>query len=176
MAKDEIRPIQPNDQNHILSLYSLLNQHALTMARKANNTLLQKAKKSKSDEFYTQLSDIESELKHYKNHFKGNFFNYFSANFKPLGIKKLISASYRKQAIDLLNNKKAESGFYAEYEGERGEAKKEEVDIIHFNGDGDFRSKESIELLKQADIVVTNPPFSLIREYVAQLIKYDKNF
>ena len=105
MAKDGIRPIQPNDQNHILSLYSLLNQYALTMARKANNTLLQKAKKSKSDEFYTQLSDIESELKHYKNQFKGkvvycncddprvsNFFKYFSANFKPLGIKKIISA------------------------------------------------------------------------------------
>ena len=189
MAKDGIRPIQPNDQNHILSLYSLLNQYALTMARKANNTLLQKAKKSKSDEFYTQLSDIESELKHYKNQFKGkvvycncddprvsNFFKYFSANFKPLGIKKIISACYRKQVIDSFNIEKTESGFYAEYEGEKGEAKKEEVDIIHFNGDGDFRSKESIELLKQADIVVTNPPFSLFREYVAQLIKYDKKF
>jgi len=162
------------------------------MARRATNKLLQKAKKSKSDEFYTQLSDIESELKHYKNQFKGkvvycncddprvsNFFKYFSSNFEQLGLKKLISACYRKQEIDLFNSEKTESGFYFEYEGEtakKGATKKDEIDIVHFKGDGDFRSKESIELLKQSDIVVTNPPFSLFREYVAQLIKYDKNF
>ncbi len=162
------------------------------MARKATNKLLQKAKKAKSDEFYTQLSDIESELKHYKNQFKGkivycncddprvsNFFKYFSANFKQLGLKKLISACYRKQEIDLFNSEKTESGFYFEYEGEiakKGAINKNESDIVHFKGDGDFRSKESIELLKQADIIVTNPPFSLFREYVAQLIKFDKKF
>lgn len=157
------------------------------MARKASNKLLQKAKKSKSDEFYTQLSDIESELKHYENHFKdkvvycncddprvSNFFKYFFSNFEQLGLKKLISACYKEQEMDLFNSKKTESGFYFEYEGE--EVKRDVIDVIHFKGDGDFRSKESIELLKQADIVVTNPPFSLFREHVAQLVKYDKQF
>ncbi len=162
------------------------------MARNANNKLLQKAKKSKSDEFYTQLSDIESELKHYKNHFKdkvvycncddprvSNFFKYFSSNFQQLGLKKVVSACYKKQEIDLFNSEKTGSGFYFEYESEnvkRGATNKDEMDIVHFKGDGDFRSKESIELLKQSDIVVTNPPFSLFREYVAQLIKYNKKF
>jgi len=162
------------------------------MARKASNKLLQKAKKSKSDEFYTQLSDIESELKHYKNQFKdkvvycncddprvSNFFKYFSSNFEQLGLKKLISACYRKQELDLFNSEKTESGFYYEYEGEKvksSASNKDEIDIVHFERDGDFRSKESIELLKQSDIVVTNPPFSLFREHVAQLIKYDKKF
>ncbi len=162
------------------------------MARKASNKLLQKAKKLKSDEFYTQLSDIESELKHYKNHFKdkvvycncddprvSNFFKYFSSNFKELGLKKLISACYRNQEIDLFSSKKTENGFYSEYEGEKVKKdviNNDKIDIIRFKGDGDFRSKESIELLKQSDIVVTNPPFSLFREYVAQLIKYDKKF
>ncbi|MFK7949504.1 MAG: adenine-specific methyltransferase EcoRI family protein [Saprospiraceae bacterium] len=162
------------------------------MARKASNKLLQKAKKSKSDEFYTQLSDIESELKHYEHHFKNkvvycncddprvsNFFKYFYSNFKKLGLKKLIAACYRNQEIDLFSSKKTENGFYFEYEGEKvkkGTTSKNKIDIVYFKGDGDFRSKESIELLKQSDIVVTNPPFSLFREYVAQLIKYDKKF
>ncbi len=162
------------------------------MARKATNKLLQKAKKSKSDEFYTQLSDIERELKYYKNHFKNkvvycncddpnvsNFFKYFVSNFEQLGLKKLIAACYRKQEVDLFSNKKIEHGFYAEYEGEKVKSDishKDEMDIIYFKGDGDFRSKESIELLKQSDIVVTNPRFSLFRQYVAQLIQYDKKF
>lgn len=158
------------------------------MARKATNKLLQKAKKSKSDEFYTQLSDIESELQHYKNHFKNkvvycncddptisNFFNYFASNFKELGLKKLIASCYRKQEIDLFNTEKTESGFFYKYTGNEN-IKPKSTDIIHFKGDGDFRSAESIELLKQADIVVTNPPFSLFREYVAQLIEYNKQF
>ena len=160
------------------------------MARKATNKLLQKAKKSKSDEFYTQLSDIESELKHYKNHFKGkvvfcncddprisNFFNYFATNFKELGLKKLIAACYREQVRDLFNTEEVENGFFFEYTGTEEEKNKPtSTDIVYFKGDGDFRSRESIELLKQSDIVVTNPPFSLFREYVAQLIKYDKKF
>ena len=159
------------------------------MARKATNKLLQKAKKAKSDEFYTQLSDIESELQHYKTHFKNkvvycncddprisNFYNYFALNFKELGLKKLISSCYIKQERDLFNPE-SENGFYYEYIGSEGEnVKPNSTDIIHFNGDGDFRSAESIELLKQADIIVTNPPFSLFREYVAQLVKYDKKF
>jgi hypothetical protein len=159
------------------------------MARKATNKLLQKAKKSKSDEFYTQLCDIESELQHYKSHFKNkvvfcncddprtsNFFNYFYEDFKGLGLKKLSTSCFREQAGDLLNEQ-GESGFFFEYAGAEGEENKQSLaDIVHFNGDGDFRSPESIELLKQSDIIVTNPPFSLFREYVAQLVKYDKKF
>ncbi len=158
------------------------------MARKATNKLLQEAKKSKSDEFYTQLSDIESELQHYKGHFKNkvvycncddptisNFFNYFASNFKELGLKKLIASCCKKQEIDLFNTEKTESGFFYEYTGKET-IKPHSTDITYFKGDGDFRSMESIELLKQADIVVTNPPFSLFREYVAQLIDFDKQF
>ena len=154
------------------------------MTRKVQHSLLRKAKKNKNDEFYTQLSDIESELQHYKSHFKNkvvfcncdsprisNFFKYFASNFKELGIKKLITAYYRKQERDLFNNEEFENGFFFEYTGVE-----DEDDIIHFKGDGDFRSAESIELLKQSDIVVTNPPFSLFREYVDQLVKYNKKF
>ena len=160
------------------------------MGRNATNKLLQKAKKSKSDEFYTQLSDIESELQHYESHFENkvvycncddpqisNFFNYFASNFKKLGLKKLISASYTKQKMNLFNIEDFKSGFFYEYSGaEEEKIKPSSTDIIQFKGDGDFRSAESIELLKQSDIVVTNPPFSLFREYVAQLVKYDKKF
>ena len=160
------------------------------MARNATNELLQNAKKSKSDEFYTQLSDIESELQHYKSHFKdkvvfcncddpriSNFFNYFASNFKELGLKKLITACYREQVRDLFNTEEDGNGFFFEYTGkERENNKPSSSDIVYFNGDGDFRSSESIKLLKKSDIVVTNPPFSLFREYVAQLIKYDKKF
>ncbi len=160
------------------------------MARNATNKLLQKAKKSKSDEFYTQLSDIESELQYYKCHFEGkvvfcncddprisNFFNYFVSNFKALGLKRLISACYKEQVRDLFNTAEDKNGFFFEYTGTENEKKKPSSDdIVYFKGDGDFRSAESIELLKQSDIVVTNPPFSLFREYVSQLVKFDKKF
>ncbi len=160
------------------------------MARKATNKTLQRAKESKSDEFYTQYSDIERELKHYKDEFKdkvifcncddpriSNFFNYFASNFKKLGLKKIITACYRKQKKDLFNTEEFESGFFYEYSGVKGEKIRPNLDdIIQFKGDGDFRSSESIQLLKQVDIVVTNPPFSLFREYVAQLVKYDNKF
>lgn len=160
------------------------------MARKATNKLLQKAKESKSDEFYTQFSDIESELQYYKDHFKNkvvfcncddprisNFFNYFASNFKDLGLKKIIASCHIKQERNLFNTKKFESGFFYEYSGTQGEKlKPSSNDVIRFKGDGDFRSAESIELLKQSDIVVTNPPFSLFREYADQLVKYNKKF
>lgn len=160
------------------------------MVRNATNKLLQKAKESKSDEFYTQLSDIESELQHYKDNFKdkvvfcncddpriSNFFNYFVLNFKELGLKKLIASCYRKQERDLFSTKEFESGFFYEYSGTEFEKiNPSSNDIIHFEGDGDFRSNESIELLKKSDIIVTNPPFSLFREYMDQLVKYDKKF
>lgn len=156
------------------------------------NKNLNKAKSSKKDEFYTQLSDIERELKHYKKHFKdkvvycncddprvSNFFHYFSYNFEKLGLKKLITTCYKNQNMDSFSQNDAERAIYLEYNGDKNgnfEPNPEEIGIIHLKGDGDFRSKESIELLKQADIVVTNPPFSLFREYVAQLIEYDKKF
>lgn len=160
------------------------------MARNATNKLLQQAKKSKSDEFYTQLSDIESELQHYNNHFRNkvvycncddptisNFFKYFALNFKELGLKKLIASCYREQEMDLFNSYKTESGSFYEYSGTDEEnITPTSKDIVYFNGDGDFRSSESIELLKQSDIVVTNPPFSLFREFVAQLVKFKKDF
>ena len=160
------------------------------MARNATNELLQNAKKSKSDEFYTQLSDIESELQHYKIHFENkvvycncddpgnsNFYKYFASNFKELGLKKLIASCYREQVRDLFNTKEDENGFFYEYTGKEEENNKPSLsDIVYFKGDGDFRSKESVDLLKQSDIVVTNPPFSLFREHVDQLVKYHKKF
>ncbi len=160
------------------------------MARKATNKLLQKAKKSKSDEFYTQLCDIESELKFYKTHFKdkvvfcncddpriSNFFKYFATNFEELGIKKIITSCYREGAESLFNDKAPETGFYFEYTNTNEERTElNSPKIKKFEGSGDFRSLESIELLKKSDIVVTNPPFSLFREYVEQLVKYDKKF
>jgi hypothetical protein len=162
------------------------------MARIATNINLQKAKKEKNDEFYTILSDIEKELRHYKQHFKGktvfcncddprisNFFHYFSYNFENLGLKKLITTCYKNQDMELFTANKSEKAIYLEYTGDKNGNKvpdAEEIGIVNLKGDGDFRSSESIELLKQADIVVTNPPFSLFREYVEQLIKYEKKF
>lgn len=150
------------------------------------------AKLAKADEFYTRLSDIEKELKHYKRHFKGkvvylncddprasNFFHYFSYNFEVLGLKKLIAACYKSQDGDLFSQGDSEEAIYLEYTGDKNNNRVpdlDEIGIKSFKGDGDFRSNESIELLKQADIVVTNPPFSLFREYVAQLIQHEKKF
>jgi hypothetical protein len=160
------------------------------MARKATNKLLQKAKKSKSDEFYTQLCDIESELRYYRSHFKdktvycncddpriSNFFKYFANNFEELKIKKLSTSCYREQSGDLFGDRNQDGGFFFEYTNTiKEKSKLNTPEIKLFNGDGDFRSSESIELLKKSDIVVTNPPFSLFREYVEQLVKYDKKF
>ncbi|MCB6062670.1 adenine-specific methyltransferase EcoRI family protein [Flavobacterium psychrophilum] len=162
------------------------------MAVKAQNKNLHSAKSNKKDEFYTQLSDIEKELKHYKNHFKdkvvlcncddprvSNFFHFFSYNFERFGLKKLIATCYKSQDADLFSENKSERAIYLEYDGDKNGdniPNPEEIGIRHLQGDGDFRSKECIELLKQADIIVTNPPFSLFREYVAQLVEYDKKF
>ena len=162
------------------------------MNKKTINKDLNKAKKAKKDEFYTQLPDIERELSHYTRHFKrkvvlcncddprvSNFFHYFSYNFEKLRLKKLITTCYKNQDMDLFSQNKSEKAIYLEYQGDKNDNKvpdPEEIGIKHLKGDGDFRSEECIKLLKQADIVVTNPPFSLSREYVAQLIKYDKKF
>ena len=161
----------------------------------SNNQSLGKARQAKKDEFYTQLSDIEYELKNHQKHFRGktvlcncddprisNFFHYFSHNFEKLGLKKLITTCYKSQQRDLFSKNDSEKAIKLEYGG-GGYGKNnnrvpdpDEIGIVHLKSDGDFRSKECIEILKQADIVCTNPPFSLFREYVAQLIQYKKKF
>lgn len=162
------------------------------MARNIEHSQFTDAKKNKKDEFYTQLSDIERELKHYKKHFKNkivlcncddpfisNFFNYFALNFEKLGLKKLITTCFKSQSMDLFSKNDSEQAIYLEYTGDKNGNSipdAEEIGVKPLKKDGDFRSKECIELLKEADIVVTNPPFSLFREYVAQLIEYDKKF
>lgn len=180
------------------------------------NSSLNKANKAKKDEFYTQLADIEAELKHYRKHFKGkvvlcncddpfesNFFKYFAMNFNFLGLKKLIATCY--QGSPIIGEQFGQLSLFDITEQEalprRYPYKIEITDVADTNGDGavdltdveyllrntknalallngsgDFRSEECVEILKQADIVVTNPPFSLFREYVAQLIEYDKQF
>ena len=156
------------------------------------NKNLNKAKEAKKDEFYTQLEDINNELRHYREHFRGktvlcncddprvsNFFTYFAYNFEFLGLKKLITTCYKNQNIDLFSQNKSEQAVYLVYEGDKNGdhiPNAEEIGVRPLKGDGDFRSKECIELLKEADIVVTNPPFSLFREYVTQLMEYDKKF
>ena len=158
----------------------------------AGNKNLNAATKAKEDEFYTPLFDIEEELKHYTHHFKGktvlcncddpqvsNFFHYFAYNFERLGLKKLITTCYKNQQTQMFYNNRCEQAVYLIYEGDKNGNRvpdPEEIGVRPLKGDGDFRSRECIELLKQADIVVTNPPFSLFREYMAQLIEYGKQF
>ena len=150
------------------------------MAQK--NTNLHAAKAAKNDEFYTQLCDIENELKHYKEFFKGkvvycncddkresNFFKYFSMNFEHLGLKKLICTGYKAEG----------QGVVYIYEGDKNNNRMvddEEIEIRYLQGNGDFRSEECVAFLEEADVVVTNPPFSLFREYVKQLMDYGKKF
>lgn len=146
------------------------------------NANLTNAKKAKNDEFYTQLTDIEKEMRHYKDFFKGkvvycncddaresNFFKYFSLNFEHLGLKKLISTGFKADG----------KGVVLIYEGDKNGNRiidDEEIVVNELQGNGDFRSAECIEFLKECDVVVTNPPFSLFREYVAQLMEYGKKF
>ena len=150
------------------------------MAKK--NTNLCNARTAKNDEFYTQLSDIEKEMAHYKDFFKGkvvycncddaresNFFKFFANNFESLGLKKLITTGYKENG----------KGVKLVYEGDKNGSfmvDDEEVVITELEGNGDFRSEECIDPLKECDVVVTNPPFSLFREYVAQLMEYGKKF
>lgn len=177
--------------------------------------LLDKAKKNKADEFYTQLPDIEAELRHYKDQlrdkvvfcncddpYESNFFKYFAMNFNFLGLKKLIATSYSGspvagQQLPLFdvqglqgNGTDARHPHKIEISEVRDENADGAIDLADveyllknrkntltlLKGDGDFRSPECIDLLKEADIVVTNPPFSLFREYVAQLMEYEKKF
>ena len=153
---------------------------------------LRKAKREKNDDFYTQLSDIENELKHYQHHFQdkvvycncddpkiSNFYHYFSHKFHSLGLKKLITTCYKSGQHDMFSSNDNEKSVWLECgKGivEDGGYSPSEPVVRWLKGDGDFRSAECVELLRQADIVVTNPPFSLFREYVAQLIEYEKKF
>lgn len=156
------------------------------------NKNLWNAKKTKNDEFYTQLVDIENELKRYKDQFRwkvvlcncddprvSNFFHYFSYNFEQLWLKKLITTCYKNQETDIFSTNNSEKAIYLKYEWDKDGDRIpniSEIWVKKLKWDGDFRSPECIELLKQADIVVTNPPFSLFREYVSQLVQYDKKF
>ena len=141
------------------------------------NDNLHKARKNKNDEFYTQLADIEKELVHYVDFFKGktvycncddaresNFFKYFYNKFEELGLKKLIATGYKENG----------HGVVLVYEGDKNDNR--EIKVTELQGDGDFRSEECIGFLKEADVIVTNPPFSLFREYVKQLMEYNKKF
>ncbi len=175
------------------------------MGETSKNSNLHLAKADKNDEFYTQLANISDELKHYKSHFKGkvvycncddpyesNFFRYFALNFNELGLKKLICTCYADSLVadtqlSLAQKSRAYKVELSEVIDINGDGATDLRDInamlcmnkyrpIMLDGDGDFRSEECIEMLKEADIVVTNPPFSLFREYIAQLIEYDKKF
>ena len=169
------------------------------------------AKEGKKDEFYTQLVDIEKEMRFFKDKFEGkvvycncddpyesNFFKFFALNFNRLKLKKLVSVSYvgspiAGEEVSLfeeegkeykITNKKAYKVVLTELKDVTGDGRENLEDvkeiikhrIRYLKGDGDFRSEESVELLKQADIVVTNPPFSMFREYLSQLVKYNKQF
>lgn len=177
--------------------------------------LFDKAKKNKADEFYTRMPDIEKELRHYKDQFRGkvvfcncddpyesNFFKYFAMNFNFLGLKKLIATSYTDSPVaggqlslfdvkgleeSCSSTKQAQKIEISEVKDENADGAVDLADVEYLlknkkntltilKGDGDFRSEECIELLKEADIIVTNPPFSLFREYVGQLIEYGKKF
>lgn len=144
------------------------------------NKNLHKAKRNKNDEFYTQIADIERELRHYTKHFKNKvvfcncddpdwsaFTKYFALNFDRLKLKKVISTHYEE----------GKSSYKLEIT--RQLKNTEEISSlprVPLEGDGDFRSEECIEILREADIVVTNPPFSLFREYIALLIAHEKKF
>lgn len=154
------------------------------------NSNLQKAKASAKDEFYTQLEDIENELKHYRAHFQdkvvycncddprvSNFFKYFSSNFEFLGLKKLITTCYKNQQMDLFSREDSERAISLEYTGDKdGDmvVSLDEIAVTRLRGDGCFKSPECVELLKQSDIVCTNPPFSRFREYLPKLMEYEK--
>lgn len=154
------------------------------MTKKSSNANLRKANKAKNDEFYTQLSDIEKELWHYKDHFKdktifcncddpeeSNFFKYFALNFEYLGLKKLIATHYELEKPSYKLEITRWLDLNHDWKIDLKDTKK-----IKLKQNGDFRSDECIELLKESDIVITNPPFSLFREFVAQLMEYEKNF
>ena len=195
----------------VLCLPATEDKHTPKHVRMANKNL-NAAKNAKKDEFYTQLPDIERELRHYSRHFLGktvlcncddpyesNFFKFFALNFNFLGLKKLICTCYDGSPVagsELLihysefDSKPEKIAYKVEITEVRdlnGDGAEDLADVHYLiqndknvlsllKGNGDFRSPECVELLKEADIVVTNPPLSLFREYVAQLMEYGKKF
>jgi hypothetical protein len=163
-----------------------------TSNRGPKNRSLGRARQAKEDEFYTQLSDIEREMVSYRDHFAGKviycncddprvsgFVHYFSYNFEHLKLKKLIATCYQNTNVDLFSQHESKTAVKLEYSGDQNKSgipDPSEFKIDPLRGDGDFRSEESLELLKQSDIVVTNPPFSLYREFIAQLMENEKKF
>ena len=167
-----------------------------------NNSNLGAAKRAKNDEFYTQLTDVEKELRHYRKHFRGatvlcncddpfesNFFKFFVLNFNRLGLKKLIATCYEGSAVAEYRNGKTKpykavvttvhdttGDGGVDMEDVRNLFELGENELAELEGDGDFRSEECLALLDESDIVVTNPPFSLFREYVAVLMEHQKKF
>ena len=187
----------------LLLLKYLRKAYRMANSKTNANASLRLAAKVKNDEFYTQLSDIENELYHYREHFVGkivlcncddpfesNFFKYFALNFDALKLKKLIAVAYADSPIvktRLCNGDHgyvAEMTFAADVNGDTAFDWTDIMEMFHngniritdLKGKGDFRDEECLELLDEADIVVTNPPFSLFREYVATLIEHDKKF
>ena len=180
----------------------------------AKNACFDRARKAKQDEFYTQLADIEREMRYFRQHFKGktvfcncddpyesNFFKYFVLNFNRLGLKKLIATCYSGSPIagvqlslldvvedaDLETIGKPYKAIVTTVYDKTGDGgidmldvaalfKSGENELSELKGDGDFRSPECIGLMDEADIIVTNPPFSLFREYIATLMAHDKKF
>jgi len=155
------------------------------------NSSLNRARRNKKDEFYTQIVDIEREMRHYRRHFQGKtvycncddprisaFFEFFTKNFEFLGLKKLITTCYKSQAMDLFSQNDSERAIKLEYEGGAPNSlpSANDIGVTLLEGDGDFASAECQELLRQADIIVTNPPFSLFGEYVQQLDQFSKKF
>ena len=192
----------------VIDSWVLQSDYQLIMANKNLNA----AKAAKKDEFYTQLPDIERELRHYRHHFKdkvvlcncddpyeSNFFKYFAMNFNSLGLKKLIATCYDGSPVqgdelmidfgDFTEEPKkiAYKVEITEVKDLNGDGRTDLADIQYLiqnnknvlsllKGNGDFRSPECVELLKEADIVVTNPPFSLFIPYVLLLEKHNKKF
>ena len=160
----------------------------------SKNAAMNRARNARKDEFYTQLSDIEKETRHYRDHFRGKtvlcncddpyasqFFVHFFRKFSAYGLKKLVSVCYRNCEPDLFSQNASDHSIMLEYSGGADESRDPTKDEIAkwvrpLKGDGDFRSEECVEILKAADIVVTNPPFSLFREFIAMLVKHDKKF
>ena len=189
ISRDEYCLERANDSRE--GLWGYVKQSRVEDLEMANKDL-NKAKAAKKDEFYTRLEDIEKELKHYRHHFKGktvlcncddprcsNFFRYFTLNFEVLGLKKVIATCYKNQDVDLFSQHECEKAVYQIYEGDKNHNRKvdnEEIEVKYLEGDGDFRSKECVALLEEADIVVTNPPFSLFREFVSFLVQHNKKF
>lgn len=149
----------------------------------SNNSNLNNANKADQNEFYTQLTDIEDELRHYTQHFEGktvycncddpnisNFAKYFFLKFKRLKLKRLICTCCDSEVAGIVADTNRNGALYTDYYGEG------DMVVKHLTGNGDFASDECLEYLKQADIIVTNPPFSLFRSFLSTLMKYEKKF